>query len=308
MSATAIGIIFGGVITVLVSLFFYLLQKRSRYPGELRVAVTDFKRIVSKGQNKLDKLSLKYDDFEVSQNLVYYEMIITNSRTYDIKSDESSSPLSFSLPKGSKWIDVQVKYCSEGVTPVVLQNNENCIDVCWSLLRKKEYILLAGLIETSTIFSDDKLLADVSITHRIPNISPIKKITVVDKDNYRRLLYYCAFFISFASVLFFVQLFVPNRLSNIKYLDTETDKVISIYVDRNDNLVLYHNMFKLERVPYSDVGRRYIQVYKHSQNSSYTCWITLFFILIFAAIFVNIKIRFSRTNSIVSLIKTNDIL
>lgn len=304
MNATVMGILFGGIISILVSLFFYLLQKRSRYPGELRLAVTDFKRIVSKGREKLDKLSLKYEGYEVNKNLVYFEIIITNRRSYDIRNDDSASPLTLSLPKGSKWIDVQVKSCNMGVSPGISFKDNDSFNINWNLLRKGEFILLAGLIETSSIFSDEKLLDVVSVSHRIPNLSPIKKVSVGDNDYYKKMTRACWVYFAVMSLLLLASIFITPKLSNIRYVDMDTKEVVSLYVDKSDSLVLYHGFFKQERVPSLEMGTRFVPVYKHSNNPSYVIWMALIVMFFNATILVEVYIKRYKTFNILRLLRS----
>lgn len=301
MSATALGIILGGVITVIVSLFFYILQKRAHYPGELKLAVADFKRIVSKDHSNLDKLSLKYEDYEVNQNLVYFELIITNDRSFDIRSDDTTSPISLSLPSESKWIDVQVKSCSKNVFPKVSLEGDKCCNISWPLLRKGEFVVLAGLIETSSIYSDEKLLGSVDISHRIPNMSSVKKVSIGDIGFYKKIISTSWFYLAVMSILLLVSLIVPIRLSNIKYLDTVSNTQVSLFVDKNDSLVLYHSLFKLERIPSKDLNTRFIPVYSHDRNKAYVYWIALAFMSIFVAILVTDYVKLSKSKKIINL-------
>ena len=182
---------------------------------------------------------------------------------------------------------------------------DGCLEVYWDLLRGKEYILLAGLIETSSIYSDRKLLGVITVSHRIPNVAPVKKVFIKENMIYKMVIRASWVYLMGMITILLASILIPPRFSNIKYLDTETNKEVELFVNKNDSLVLYHDLFKQEKVSPKDIGGRFIQVYKHTKSPSYLIWMFLFLILCSVFILVEFYIRQYNSNRIWRLMETD---
>lgn len=171
MDSTFFWGVVGVVVTVLIAYLFYRLQKIQKYPSRLSFSIPTHSRVLQRVNSNFSEFSLKYKDYSIAQDLYYLEILVFNTRDSDVSAPSFSSPVSIKLPNGAKWIDAQIKNQSPDVSGSVRvrPDQESCAELCFGLLRNKEFILIEGLIESNVDIIDHDN-CKLKIEHRIANL------------------------------------------------------------------------------------------------------------------------------------------
>ena len=105
----------GIVVTVLIAVLIYRLQKTRKYPGRLTASLISMSRVLEEKPEHYVDLTLRLGEYQIEKNLLYLEFLIFNERSYDIKADINDSYVTVLLPDNAKWVDVRVSKQSDGV-------------------------------------------------------------------------------------------------------------------------------------------------------------------------------------------------
>lgn len=244
MSSGAWGVVIG-LASIAVAILIYFLQKIIRYPGKLKFALVETWKVMSTSPNGYDDLSLKYNDYEIKEELNYVKFIVYNNRSYDYSSGDAESPVRVILPEGCRWIDAKIVGHSEEVRAELVNKNGNELDLSFKLLRKKEFIEVDGLMESKSQFGLDDMVEAIKVCHRIPNVDNVKNTMLLDAKGYKMAT---AQFVTMGIALaFFVLILFYSLLLNpaspMMFKELESGEPRSMYVDKDGNIVYHKGMY-----------------------------------------------------------------
>lgn len=258
--------------TIIVSFLIYRLQKVRKYPSQLSYTILSKSKVLQHAHGSFNDISLRYNDYSVSMELHYLEVMVFNPRSSDVGNSEMDSTVSITLPGLSKWVDVKIKYESPSVGSSISQSSdsERQADMKFKLLKKNEYIVFEGLVESVFFFNlpDDKVL---TFSHRIPNLDVFRCVSHVSEKQYKN----CKSIIRWAafSVLAFLSLAVLRSLSSnysrVLYRGSEDNKVYSASINKNEQILLDNQSsfsFKSKVIPFDEFSSRFspVRLYKQS--------------------------------------------
>lgn len=150
MSSTALWSLAGIVVTVIVSFLIYRLQKVRKYPSQLSYTILNKSKVLQHAHGSFNDISLRYNDYSVSLELHYLEVMVFNPRSSDVGNANSKSTVSLTLPSLSKWVDVKIKSESPSVGSSISISSDSDLnaDLKFKLLKKNEFIVIEGLVES----------------------------------------------------------------------------------------------------------------------------------------------------------------
>lgn len=274
MSSTALWSIAGIVVSIIVSFLIYRLQKVKKYPSQLSYTILSKSKVLQRVPGAFDVLSLKYNDYSVSQELHYIEVIVFNQRSSDVGNAETDSSISVSLPVSAKWVDVRIKRESKDVGSSISLPSARQADLKFKLLKNMESIIFEGLIESASFFSyrDDKLL---TFSHRIPNTDKFHYSSKVSDSRFKESI---GFFKHTALViLLLLSLLVSSAVipfsSGVLYRNSEDGQLYKVSVTHNELFAIESpNGFSFhpkEIIPFSDFLARYVPVSQYHKTAHY---------------------------------------
>lgn len=235
----------GIVITVVITLVIYYLQKVRRYPGRLSASLISLNRVLGERPEHYSDLSLKYGDYQIENGLLYVKLLVFNERAFDLKADVEGEGVLMLLPDNVNWVDVKVARQNEHVNATASMDNHNKSEVIinFDLLRKGESILVEGLIEVSGDYSRHSLFDQIQFKHRMPNVDSTEKVfcprihrSRSDRFRERMGLLYAATII----IVFFLSLVIKPDIP-LMYLDKGSGKRVSLGVNKHNEIVAYPN-------------------------------------------------------------------
>ena len=186
-------------------------------------------------------LSLKYNNYSVSQELHYFKVMVFNTRSADVGDANSDSVVSIMLPALSKWVDVKIESESESVgsSVSISSDSPSQAELRFKLLKKNESIVLEGLVESASFFpiSEEKSLV---FSHRIPNVDRFLYIPNVSDSELKRsknLIRWLVFVVLCALSTLIFRMALPQN-SRVYYRDSVDNKVYSIAVNKDEMIVV----------------------------------------------------------------------
>ena len=236
--------IVGIVVTVVIALLIYHLQKIRRYPGRLSASLISMSRVLGeKPEHYLSELSLSLGEYQIEKNLLYVELLLFNERSYDVSAVEGDARVKVTLRDNAKWVDVRIARQADGVgAAVVLENEDRAVfSLGFDLLRGGESVILEGLVETDNLFSRDSLFEEIQLTHRIPNVGETEKLNCPDRKYLRSSKLKLGLFVLFAAFAIsalIISLVIKDTIP-LRFIDNQTEKSVSLSVDRNDSIKAY---------------------------------------------------------------------
>lgn len=111
------------IISILVAVGIYFLQKKRRYPGRLECVILDVRKVVNRMQFIPGDLSLESQGISIDNNLVAVEFAVLNQREFDIVLHDNEF-ITFRLPEGYSWVSLNVCKCIEAASPQLLKSEE----------------------------------------------------------------------------------------------------------------------------------------------------------------------------------------
>ena len=69
MNSTQLWGTYGIIATVVVAVFIYLLQKKTKYPGELRFSILELTKVMGTSNTNYLDLSLNHHGYEIKEDL-----------------------------------------------------------------------------------------------------------------------------------------------------------------------------------------------------------------------------------------------
>ena len=240
MTTGSWGIIIG-VASIVIAILIYFLQKQIRYPGQLKISVIETWKVRRASPNGYGELSLKYNDYEIEEELNYVKIVVYNRKSYDYSSGSEDNPVRIILPEGCKWIDAKIVSHSKEVQAEIANKDGKELALTFNLLRKNEYIELDGLMEAKSDSKLGKLAELIEIKHRIPNVSSTKNAMVLNSFDYKhakKVLTMSGLCLGF--VLFgFFNVIVFRDAVPIKYKELESGEIRTVYVDKRGDIVTH---------------------------------------------------------------------
>ncbi len=244
MSANTTGIVIG-IASIVIAILIYFLQRRIRYPGKLKYALVETWKVMSESPNGYGDLSLKYNDYEIKEELNYVKFIVYNNRSYDYSSGDSDNPVRVTLPDGCKWIDAKVVGHSEEIQAEIVNKGGKELDLTFKLLRKNEFIEVDGLMESKSQIGLEDLAKVIEVRHRIPNVATVKNTALLDANEYKlamgRLITFGIALSFFVFILFYTLLGHP--MSPLQYKELQSGEIRSLYVNKEGGVVYHKGMF-----------------------------------------------------------------
>lgn len=266
MSSTALWSIAGIVVTVIVSFLVYRLQKVRKYPSQLSYTILSKSKVLQHTHGSFNDISLRYNDYSVSLELHYLEVMVFNPRSSDVGNANSKSTVSLTLPSLSKWVDVKIKSESPSVGSSISISSDSDLtaDLNFKLLKKNEFIVIEGLVESVFFFHlpEEKLL---TFNHRIPNLDIFRNVSHVSDKLYKTSVNSLrwAVFVVLAFLSLSVLRFVSPDSSRILYSDSVDKKVYSVSINKKEQIVLNEVgsfSLKSEVIPFDEFTNRFSPV------------------------------------------------
>lgn len=238
----------GIIVTVVISFLIYSLQRIKRYPGQLSFSVRDLMKVMGDVPRNYEELSLKLGDYEIKDNLLFVELLLFNDQTFDCSCNNIETPLLLELPSGMKWVDVNVRTQSEGVNAVCKnsQSDSQIASLTFELLRKNEYIVIEGLLESAKSTSKTDLLEKITLSHRIPNVAPIKKKAILspsEMTNIKKRVRVPIAAWALVILIIPLRLLFGGQYSLLQFVDNRTGEVQTVCLNKNNELVLARDSF-----------------------------------------------------------------
>ena len=234
-----------GVASIIIAILIYYLQKIIRYPGQLKFALVETWKVMSASPGGYKDLSLRYNDYEIEEDLNYVKFILYNTKSYDFSSGNDDNPIRLTLPAGCKWIDAKIVGCSEEVQADIVNKNGIELDLTFKLLRKNEFIELDGLLESNSNIGVRNMSKNISVRHRIPNVAAVKTATLLDPNEYKqarsRLITFGIMLALIFSVLFYALVLHPT--SPLRYKELKSGEIRALYLDKEGKIVYHKGMF-----------------------------------------------------------------
>ena len=236
-----------GVLGLALSLLLFWIQKIRKYPSQLSYSLLACSRIVGKSDSEFQDVSLHYKEYDVKNDLFYVKSLIFNRRSSDVCASEKDSPISLKLSGDSKWLDIRINKESLNVGSTVVINREmkQTASLSFPLLKKGEYIVIEGLIESSSSLVDNEEPI-ISIDHRIAELDKFDYIPMVTDRRYKRSMktlktYGIAVGVLLVALVFD---FVFPEKSAIRYRRIgDENNPVEYYagVDKNNQIILNEN-------------------------------------------------------------------
>lgn len=243
MNSTQLWGTYGIIATVVVAVFIYLLQKKTKYPGELRFSILELTKVMGTSNTNYLDLSLNYHGYEIKEDLSFVKLVLYNDKSFDYSNNDKDNPVKIILPKKCKWIDAKIVNSSEQIQADAFINKDNIqeLDLLFKLLKEDEFIEIDGLIESKTdVWSND--LQDVlEITHRIYNVGKVKKTNILNKSEINKSKGYMRFsgIMFLAIILILCYAIWINPASPLKFVEIDSGKIVTLYVNK-DGMIVYH--------------------------------------------------------------------
>ena len=294
MSSTALWSIAGIVVTVIVSFLIYRLQKVRKYPSQLSYTILSKSKVLQHAHGSFNDISLRYNDYSVSLELHYLEVMVFNPRSSDVGNANTESTVSLTLPSLSKWLDVKIKSESPSVgssISISLDSDLNAV-LSFKLLKKNEFIVIEGLVESVFFFNlpEEKLL---TFNHRIPNLDIFRNVPHVSdniyKANVNNLRWAVFVFIALLSLSVFR--FISPSSSRILYSDSVEKKVYSASMNKKEQIILNevgNSSLKSETIPFDEFSSRFSPVCLYKKPPMSLVQPVLFLILCLLVLAVSI--------------------
>jgi hypothetical protein len=305
MSSTAIWSIAGIIATVVIGWLFYRLQKTKKYPGQLSYTILNKSKVIQRVPGSFNKSLLKYNDYSVSQELHYIEVMVFNPRTFDVGNPEVKSKISVSLPSSAKWVDVRIKEESPEVDGAIEISPDSTAkaELSFKMLKENDYIIIEGLVESISIFiAAEKCL--LSFFHRIPNVDVLKFVPRVSLTRYKSIKQFykmTAAILLVALTFFGIAIAVPKN-TPLYYCRSSTEDIDGIYrvsVNPKDMVEVRQPgdfLYTLkETITYDEFESRYVPFPYHvvepvsSFVVSFAAIIAIFIVIVGIISFENIK-------------------
>lgn len=241
LSTNAWGIIIG-VASIVIAILIYFLQKQIRYPGQLKFSIIETWKVRRSSPNGYGDLSLKYNDYEIEEELSYVKFIVYNRKSYDYSSGGEGCPVRIIVPEGCKWIDAKIVGYSKDVQADIVNEDGKELNLTFNLLRKNEYVEMDGLLESKSKVNLRNIANHIEVKHRIPNVSSVKSMTLLDAYDYKEIKHRITLFGFMFAMMFFILFYaiVINPASPLKFKEISTGETLSLYVNREGEIV-YHN-------------------------------------------------------------------
>lgn len=246
-TSTVLGIA-GIVVTIVVAFSIYYLQRIKRYPGLMSFTIKDLFKVIGNIPDNYKSYSLQFHNLEIKDTLLYVNMVIINEQSFDCCCSDKSNPVSIDLPEGMEWVDIRIESQSAGVNAEceLSEGEKKTANLSFTMLRKREFIIIEGLMISQQPLCKERLMDEMRISHRIANVAPIKKFTIVSSNGKRvlkRRIILPAVYFGLMVLLFSMRLFLGESASPLRYVDKETGDIRSIYVNANNELVYQKSHF-----------------------------------------------------------------
>ena len=232
----------GIVVTVVISLLIFFLQKSYNYPGRLSASLINLYRVLGKKPDHYADLSFNLGDYQIENNLLYVKFVLFNDKSFDIAANTPDTIVSMIFPDAINWVDLHVaKQVSQLKVDVSINNdNRSEASISFSLLKQGESILLEGLIETKEEYSRDSLLNQLQFHHRIPNVGNTAKLSFPQEINKKwrsaKILITSMFALG---IFIFAFRAIYNDTVPLRYIDQISGKSVSIALNKDSELVVY---------------------------------------------------------------------
>ena len=304
MSTGYWGIILG-VASIAIAILIYFLQKQIRYPGQLKFAIIETWKVRSTSPNGYGELSLKYNDYEIKEELNYVKFILYNKKSFDYSSGDTNNPVRIILPEGCRWVDAKVIDHSKEVQAAVTNKNGKELGLTFELLRKNEYVEVDGIIES--INSLNSLGDAITILHRIPNVSSVKHTPLLNSYDYQRAKSNSILLgvLLVMVVLVLIYALGIHPASPLKFKELSTGEIRSLYIEKDGGVVYHKGMFiwsgYSDPISQDDFAKEYVPCFDSPKLEN-----TDFFYITFFSIII-ILLTYLTSGWVSSLRRSNEI-
>lgn len=299
-----------GIASIAIAILIFFLQKKIKYPGKLNIALMEMFKVMNSSPDGYRGLSLKYNDYEIEEELNYIKFIVYNDRSFDYSSGGNDNPVRVTLPEGCKWVDAKVVGHSDEVQGEIIDKKEQELDLKFELLRKNEFIEIDGLIETKSKYNMQDLADKILIQHRIANVSSSKIITLLNELGYRmakeRIIFLSVMICAVLGVLLYALVIHPTN--PLRFKEQNSGEVYSFYVDKKGDIVFRDGIFiwsyseSISKEEFVNQFEPYCEPATFQTTDYYYFFIILFPIIIFLIMLIGSISTLLRSKNIIKII------
>lgn len=289
--SSAIWSIVSIVVSSIVAVLIYKLQKIKKYPSQLSYTILNKTKVLQNVPGSFNDLSLRYNNYSISQELHYIELMVFNPRTSDVGNAESNSSIIISLPSKSKWIDVKmidVKIKKEspsvGSSVSVSKLSPSDAELQFRLLKENESIIIEGLVESLSLFPIPEGIV-LAFSHRIPNLDRLHYLPNVSEYEMKRSKSSVKWLVILVLSILLTACFrlAMPQYSRVYYVDSLDNEVYSVAMNKDQMVVVNTpngNSFKPKLViPFNDFLTRFTPVSQYKKNYNQYIMPSLFLLM-----------------------------
>lgn len=313
------------IIGIIATLVFGILSidlfKRKKYPGKITYVNIYFINLLNSIANNFKDLQLFLKNQAINTNIIYIKGAFINNGDIDITSNnKEDNVIKIDLPKNCHWLDFKLTSCSDGMDSYATIEKTNLSNVHFDIMKKNEYIIFEGLVETEKDTKISLIKTQIKTTHRLNNTAPIEKMTLPNEVKIKSTKFLrnsCIFMFIFSSI-FYATYFYINTKHPIYYQKIDDSENIYYAKLNKDNLIILkkannisfkdffgaNNLFVNKDIFYSDYE---ISPYNSKQKFMITdvVLISATFIAIFLYILL-FNIELKSANKIVKTLNLNN--
>lgn len=223
------------IIGIVISIGIFLLQKKRKYPGHVECVVLDVRKVVNRTNRIPGDLSLQSQGITIEQNLLAVEFAIYNQREFDIVLKEGERIL-IELPSDYAWVSLAVKENKDSIVPCIeKRDNRSSCALSFSMLKKSDYIILEGLIETPSLIGKKTFSNILKVDYRLQEVGNCKPVVLPKFD--KGLVASLSFYLVVFSILMAISFITPLRrhpLHSVRYMNLSDSTYHTIMVDNQN--------------------------------------------------------------------------
>lgn len=304
-----------GIASIAIAILIYFLQKKIKYPGRLNIALMEMFKVMNSSPDGYRGLSLKYNDYEIEEELSYIKFIVYNDRSFDYSSGGNDNPVRVTLPEDCKWVDAKVVGHSEEVQGEIIDKKEKELDLKFELLRKNEYIEIDGLIESKSKYIMQDFADKIMLHHRIANVSSSKSINHLNEQGYKmtreRMIFLSVLLFAMLGVLLYALVIHPTN--PLRFKDLNNGEVYLFYVDKKGDIIFRDGLFiwsyseSISKEEFADQFEPYCEPASFKETDYYYCFMFLIPIFVLTMLLfrsIGVFYRSKKINKIIKLRNT----
>jgi hypothetical protein len=233
----------------------YVTAYRVKYPGRLIYTPVKTVNIYDSIIKSFPDFSVKHNEVEIENELVYHRSAIINTGKIDIKKDMIEEPIRIFLKNG-EWKEAKIKSSPSVKSSISIGVDKQSLYLETGLLRIDEAIHYEALATLNGIPDNLPVTDHIKILHRISDIDSIEKserISIeninykLDQNKYNRKLIYILliFGLIFPAIILNT---TPSTSATITYPNTESIFTLSEITESNLKLTNLNSFFNNKQI------------------------------------------------------------